>query len=65
MFLTLLETFEKEDTEFPKVNEYSEKDISVKKWDGGTHYYARVGDWDVEIDGKRKWNTYEYAYQMA
>lgn len=29
--------------------------IVVTKWPGGTHYYARVGDQEVEVNGQRKW----------
>ena len=44
---------------------YSEKDIRVKKWDGGTHYYAYVGDFQVKDGDVLKWNTKDEAMRMA
>lgn len=45
--------------------EYTEKDIRVKQWDGGKHYYAYVGDFRVERDGKNKWDSFNEAYKHA
>jgi hypothetical protein len=46
--------------------EYSEKDITIKQWSGGTHYYAKIGNMDVvDEDGNQKWDTYDEAYQKA
>ena len=45
--------------------QYSEKDIRIKKWDGGKHYYAFVGDFEVEMHGLKKWNTEQKAMDMA
>lgn len=45
---------------------FTTKDISIKKWWGGKHYYAKVGTIDViDADGNVKWNTEQYAYDMA
>ena len=45
---------------------YSEKDIRIKKWDGGKHYYAFIDNIEVkDDDGDIKWNTYDFAYKMA
>lgn len=45
---------------------YSKADIKINKWYGGRHYYAKVGGIDV-VDqyGSCKWNTEQYAYDMA
>ena len=46
--------------------EYTEENIKITKWDGGTHYYAKIGNMDVvDEDGNQKWDTYDEAYQMA
>lgn len=44
---------------------YSEKDIRVKQWQDGTHWYAYVGDYEVIYKGKRKWDTKEEANRIA
>jgi hypothetical protein len=47
-------------------DKFTTKDISVKKWWGGKHYYAKVGNVDVVDDyGDVKWNTEQYAYDVA
>lgn len=45
--------------------QYSEKDIRIKQWEGGKHYYAYVGDFPVELHGENKWNTEKRAQEMA
>jgi hypothetical protein len=45
--------------------QYTEKDIRVKRWDDGTHWYAYVGDFQVEWDGDKKWNSEETATRAA
>ena len=42
-----------------------EKDIRIIKWDGGKHFYAKIGNEDVVIDNEQKWNTKERAREMA
>jgi hypothetical protein len=44
---------------------YEKKDIRIKQWEGGTHYYAYVGAFQVEWDGQKKWNTREEAQKYA
>ena len=45
---------------------FTTKDIKIKKWWGGKHWYAKVGNIDVvDTDGNVKWNTEQYAYDMA
>lgn len=45
--------------------QYTEKDIHVKQWENGTHWYAYVGDFAVEMHGENKWNSEERAKTMA
>lgn len=39
--------------------------ISITKWPGGKHYYARVDEQDVEWGGLNKWSTNEAAREAA
>lgn len=52
------------DVEFPKLERPNESSIKIIKWPGGTHYYAKVGNYDVVINGVQKWNT-EYGARNA
>jgi hypothetical protein len=45
--------------------QYTEKDIKIKKWENGKHYYAYVGSFQVEMHGENKWNTEQKALDMA
>lgn len=45
--------------------QYTEKDIHIKQWTNGTHWYAYVGDLSVEMDGEKKWDTEERARERA
>jgi len=45
---------------------YTEKDIHVHLWPGGSHYYAKIGGLDVtDKDGNVKWNTSGMARNKA
>lgn len=44
---------------------YTLDDIRIMQWQGGVHYYAKIGNLDVYIDGKTKWNTHEMARKKA
>ena len=44
---------------------YEEKDIRIKQWEGGSHYYAYVGAFQVEWEGESKWDTEELAMENA
>jgi len=51
---------------FPKNDgKYTDKDIRILKWDGGTHYYAKINDFDVEVNDELKWNTEIEARKKA
>lgn len=42
-----------------------EQDIRIIKWKGGKHYYAKIGNQDVFINGKQKWDTYDETLNKA
>ena len=45
---------------------YTKEDIKITKWDGGTHYYAKIGKMDViDREGNQKWNSRWEAQQAA
>lgn len=44
---------------------YKKEDIRIDKFDGGTHYYAHIGDLEIRDGERMKWDTYEEAYQKA
>ena len=48
-----------------KLRPYTEEDIKIIQWRKGTHYYAKIGREDVEINGAIKWDTWEEAYNKA
>jgi len=49
---TITETKTRENFIFP-----SEEEIKIMKWPGGKHWYAKIGEQDVVVNGKQKWNT--------
>jgi hypothetical protein len=49
---------------FPEIT-YTEKDIRIIQWKGGTHWYAKIGNIDVEINGESKWSTWKEANNNA
>ena len=46
---------------------FTEKDIRIIKYEGGTHFYAKIGNEEVvdDYDGSTKWRTHDYAYKTA
>lgn len=52
----------KKELSFPS---FTEKDIRIKKFDGGTHYYAYVGNVEVRDGDRKKFSTREEAYRKA
>ena len=44
---------------------FKRSDIRIKKYEGGCHYYAFVGDMQVRDGDNLKWNTFEAAYRKA
>lgn len=51
--------------EFPILERPTENDINIISWPGGKHYYAKVGNYDVVINGVQKWNTKYEAREAA
>jgi len=47
------------------ITTYTESDIDIFRWNNGNHFYAKVGRFDVVIDGVVKWNTTEEAMRNA
>lgn len=43
----------------------SDEPFRIIKWDGGTHFYAKVGDEDVVVNGAQKWDTRKEAEDAA
>ena len=43
----------------------TKRDIKISKFEGGQHYYAKVGTVEVKDANGIKWNTYEEAYAKA
>jgi hypothetical protein len=60
--IEVLDEFTGDNYLFPN---YTEKDIRVKQWLNGSHWYAYVGDLQVEMFGEKKWNTEEEALKAA
>lgn len=44
---------------------YELNDIKIFKWERGSHFYAKVGQIDVVVDGEQKWNAKWIAQNKA
>lgn len=44
---------------------FSASDIRIKKYGGGNHYYAYIGDMQVRDGDRLKWNSRKDAYDRA
>jgi hypothetical protein len=63
--MKILKTVETENFKFPDIL-YTESDIKISKFQGGRHFYAKVGGFEVvDESGDSKWNTEKYAYSVA
>lgn len=45
--------------------DFKESDIRIRKFEGGEHYYAYIGDMQVRDGDKLKWFSHEEAYNKA
>ncbi len=45
--------------------DFKKEDIRVKKFEGGRHWYAYIGEMQVRNNGELKWNTQEAAREAA
>lgn len=46
----------KDKLEFP-TEKYTMDDVRYIQWDGGKHWYAKIGNLDIVVDGDQKWNS--------
>ena len=46
----------KDTLEYPS-EKYSIDDVRYIQWDGGKHWYAKIGNFDIVVDGEQKWNS--------
>lgn len=63
-------TFDLEYTQFcrreePIFPDFKESDIRIKRFKGGQHYYAYVGDMQIREGDNLKWSTYAAAERAA
>lgn len=63
-FTEIIEDYYSDTLEFPH-DKYTLNDVRLIQWDGGKHWYAKLGSIDiVDSEGNQKWNTkaeVEYA----
>ena len=45
--------------------DFKVSDIRIKRFEGGNHYYAYIGDMQVRNGYQQKWNCYDDAYHAA
>ena len=65
-FVDILATTERNVLTFPDEDKPEMKDVRFIVWDGGVHYYAKIGKLDiVDKDGNQKWNTRAEAESAA
>lgn len=57
----ILETRELEKLVFPT----AKSDLRFLQWPGGKHWYAKIGNTEVVVDGKNKWNSRAAARRAA
>lgn len=61
----IIEEFESDKIEFPIIKKPSYKDVRIMQWPGGKHWYAKIGNIDVVVDGEQKWNSHREAELAA
>ena len=65
-FFEIKETVVKDTLTFPHEEKPSLEDVNYIMWEGGQHYYAKIGKLDVlDKNGNQKWNTKEEAIEAA
>lgn len=56
----------KDTLEYPEPEHYTYKDIRYIQWKDGSHWYAKIGKYDVvDENGNQKWNTRNEAINAA
>lgn len=64
--LEVIETVIKEKLVYPDDEKMSLDDVRYIQWDNGTHWYAKVGKFDVvDKDNNQKWNTKKEAQEAT
>ena len=51
----ILQYFESDKLVFPQSS------VRFIQWDGGTHWYAKIGNTDIVVDGEQKWDSKKEA----
>lgn len=65
-FCEIEQIIEKDALTFPDEEKPKIEDVRFIVWDGGTHYYAKIGKIDVvDSVGRQKWNTKAEAMKAA
>lgn len=65
-FAEIVSVVEKDVLTFPDEEAPSDDDVRYIKWDGGVHYYAKIGKLDVVDEmGNQKWDSLEEAKKAA
>lgn len=56
----------KDTLEYPEPEHYTENDIRYIQWKDGSHWYVKIGKYDVvDENGNQKWNTRNEAINAA
>lgn len=56
----------KDTLEYPEPEYYTDKDIRYIQWKDGSHWYAKIGKYDVvDENGNQKWDKYNDAINAA
>lgn len=65
-FFDIEQTIEKNTLTFPDEERPTIEDVRFIRWEGGAHYYAKIGKIDIVDDlGRQKWDTKEEASKAA
>lgn len=65
-FYHIIEEVYKDELTFPDEEKPSLVNVKYMQWDGGYHWYAKIGKLDVtDKDNNQKWNTKEEAEEAA
>ena len=64
-FCTIIDEIEVDTLIFPNMERPSIDDVRFIMWDGGKHWYAKIGKLDVVVNGIQKWDTKEEAIKAA
>ena len=56
----------KYELDYPEPEHYTDKDIRYIQWKDGSHWYVKIGKYDVvDENGNQKWNTRNEAINAA